>query len=434
MGDPRAFWNGEIVPDPDDWHAFKGEPYSYWVFLKEQDETTLETGVAYVLQKQREERLAALRSAYAAGNLDILKGEAQELLAPNEHDEADRLRLLRRLIEVEIATRKAIHEEQSANLPASPASLGDDQENPLLSAAAKAWLEEKRSLTLTGRRVEDCVAAVALFTEVIGDRPIASYTKGDVREFKTVLRALPPNRTKIRETRGFDARAAAKEAQRLHLEPMSIKTANNKYIATLYNLFEFSLGNYDRVDRNPFINATFPSRSTPREEWDPFSVEALRTFFNAPLYTGCKSAKEWLEPGPVVPRDSARFWLPLLLLYTGARVNEICKLRVIDVGEENGNPFLSIAWEEDDEASGIAGRVKNVSSERRVPIHPDLVAYGFLDFVGRARARGDERLFPKLKPNRHGKLYSTISQRFSDTFLPRLGIKMWPAPHHDTRI
>ena len=59
VGDPRAFWNGEIVPDPDDWHAFKGEPYSYWVFLKEQDETTLETGVAYVLQKQREERLAA---------------------------------------------------------------------------------------------------------------------------------------------------------------------------------------------------------------------------------------------------------------------------------------------------------------------------------------------------------------------------------------
>ena len=124
-----------------------------------------------------------------------------------------------------------------------------------------------------------------------------------------------------------------------------------------------------------------------------------------------------------MPRDSARFWLPVMLLYTGARVNEICKLRVADVGEEDGIPFLSIAWVEDDEASGIAGRVKNVSSERRVPIHPDLVAFGFLDFVSRARARGDERLFSELKPNRHGKVYSTISQRFSDTFLPRLNIK-----------
>ena len=44
--DPRAFWNGGIVPAPDDWHTFKGAPYSYWVFLKEQDETTLEVGVA----------------------------------------------------------------------------------------------------------------------------------------------------------------------------------------------------------------------------------------------------------------------------------------------------------------------------------------------------------------------------------------------------
>ena len=170
---------------------------------KEQDETTLEVGVAYVLQKQREERLAVLRSAYAAGNLEILANEVQVLLTPYEHGEADRLRLLRRLIEVEIATRKAIREEQSANLPAPPVDLGDDRENPLLSVAAEAWLVEKRSLTLTGRRLEDCEAAVALFVEVIGDKPIASYTKGDVREFKSVLRALPANRTKIKETRGL---------------------------------------------------------------------------------------------------------------------------------------------------------------------------------------------------------------------------------------
>ena len=423
QADPESFWRGEVVPAPNDWRTFKGEPYSYWAFLKEQDATTLEQGVAYVLQQERDERLADLRSAYAAGNVEIVAAEAKALLAPFEKAEANRLKLLRRLIEVEIATRDKVGREQSANAPTAPPDLGDDQENPPLSAAAKAWLEEKKSLTLTGRRVEDCEAAVALFLEVIRDKPVASYTKGDVREFKTVLRALPPNRTKIRETRGLDARAAAKEAQRLRLEPMSIKTANNKYIATLYNLFEFALGNYDRVDRNPFVNATFPSRSTPREEWDPFSFDALRTFFNAPLYTGCKSTKEWMEPGAVIPRDSARFWLPLLLLYTGARVNEICKLRVIDVAEAEGIPFLSIAWEEDDEASGIAGRVKNVSSERRVPIHPDLMAYGFLDFIARARARADERLFPELKPNRHGKLYSTISQRFSDTFLPRLGIK-----------
>jgi len=421
--DPVAFWRGDIVPAPADQMTFKGQPYSYWDYLAEDPETPLETGIAYVLHKQQEQRLASMRTAYAVGNVGILRAEAKALLSGYKHDASDELKLLRRLMEVEIATRAVIAEEQAANIPAPTSEVKDDGENPLLSNAVAAWLAEKKSLVLTGRRLEDCEAAVALFLEVIGDKPIASYTKGDVREFKSVLRALPANRTKIKETKGLDARAAAKEAERLGLGPISVKTANNKYLSTLYNLFEFAIGNYDRVDRNLFVNATFPSRSTPREEWDPFSVEALRTFFNAPLYTGCKSAKQWMEAGVIIPRDSARFWIPLLLLYTGARVNEICKLRVVDVGEEEGIPYLAIAWEEDDEGRGIAGRVKNVSSERRVPIHQDLISYGFLDFVARARARADERLFSELKPNRHGKLYSTISQRFSDTFLPRLGIK-----------
>ena len=319
QADPKAFWRGELVPEPDDWKTFGGQPYSYWAYLTEHEDTTLETGVAYVLQMERENRLATLRSAYAAGNVEILHAEARALLAPYDNDEADRLKLLRRLMDVEIATRKAITEEQSTNLPSPPAELGDDQENPLLSAAARAWLEEKKSVTVTGRRVEDCEAAVALFIEITGDKPVASYTKGDVREFKAVMRALPANRTKIRETRGLDARAAAKAAQKHGLEPMAVKTANNKYIATLYNLFEFALGNYDRIDRNPLVNAALPSRSSPREEWNPFTLDALRTFFNAPLYTGCKSARHWLEPGAVIPRDSARFWIPLLLLYSGAR-------------------------------------------------------------------------------------------------------------------
>lgn len=70
-----------------------------------------------------------------------------------------------------------------------------------------------------------------------------------------------------------------------------------------------------------------------------------------------------------------------------------------------------------------AGRVKNASSHRQLPIHDDLISFGLLEFVDRVRAAKHERLFQELKPNKYGKLYGTISQRFSDTFLPKLGIK-----------
>ena len=52
-----------------------------------------------------------------------------------------------------------------------------------------------------------------------------------------------------------------------------------------------------------------------------------------------------------------------------------------------------------------AGRsVKTESSLRAVPVHPELVRIGFLEFVGHVRANGGQaaRLFPKLTPGSKG--------------------------------
>lgn len=423
---PLAFWRGEVIPVPDH-HLVSHYGWSAWEALSEDEHASLDSGVAFLLNARRKIRLDALRQALRVGNVDVMASAADDLLSNYLHDAGQRLTLIKRLIEVEIGALALILDKEAVHFPGvfddNAGVDADDAENPLLSVVTKAWIDEKSSLDLTPRRIEDCQSAVALFIEVVGDKPIGNYSKGDVREFKDVLRKLPSNRSKRAETRGLGVRAAIKKAEKLGLETLAPKTANNKYLGALYNLFEYAIGNYDKVDRNPFQNATLPTTTTPREEWDPFSLEALRTFFNAPLYRGCKSAKFWLEPGPEVPRDSVRFWLPLVLLYTGARVNEICKLRTVDVSEEDGIPYFDIVWEEDDDESGIAGRVKNAASKRRVPIHDDLVSFGLLAFVQRVRDRGHERLFSELKPNRYGKLYGTISQRFSDTYLTRLGIK-----------
>ncbi len=47
-----------------------------------------------------------------------------------------------------------------------------------------------------------------------------------------------------------------------------------------------------------------------------------------------------------------------------------------------------------------AGSLKNVGSERTVPLHSALIAAGFLDFVGRQKAGP---LFPDLPPDKFGK-------------------------------
>ena len=378
----------------------------------------------FCLTAQRKHRLGVLEKALRAGRTDFVEEKGRALLSGFACDEAGRLKLLRRLMEAEIDVLAGFLKDELPNFPAlqTEAPLFGDVENPLLSEAAVPWLSQKQSMSSDQRHVEDCTAAVSLLKEIAGDKPLAAYTKGDVRSLKDILRALPANRNKLKQTRGLGVLDAVKVAQSVGLPPMSVTNAN-KYLGNLYNLFEFALGSYDGLNRNVFQNASIPARSTPRDEWDPFAEDALQKFFDAPLYRGCKSAKQWFVPGNEVPRDSARFWLPLLLLYSGARVNEVCKLATKDVGCADGIHYLNIEWAADDDRERVAGRVKNASSVRKVPLHDNLIAFGFLQFVERRKLAGDERLFAELKPDKYGKLYGDISKRFSDTFLPKLGIK-----------
>ena len=69
------------------------------------------------------------------------------------------------------------------------------------------------------------------------------------------------------------------------------------------------------------------------------------------------------------------YWIPLVLLHTGARPAEICQLRVSDVMTQDNIACLNITDE------GEAQSIKNGNSRRLVPIHSRLIALGFLHYV-----------------------------------------------------
>ncbi|UHC19412.1 site-specific integrase [Methylobacterium currus] len=90
--------------------------------------------------------------------------------------------------------------------------------------------------------------------------------------------------------------------------------------------------------------------------------------------------------------DPVKRWVPLVCAYSGARLSEVCQLRVQDISEVDGIPVMHFDAE--------AGSLKNVGSERTVPLHSALVTAGFLDFVRRQKAGP---LFPDLPPDKFGK-------------------------------
>ena len=112
-------------------------------------------------------------------------------------------------------------------------------------------------------------------------------------------------------------------------------------------------------------------------------------------------------------RESAPYlrWLPLLCAMTGARLSELCQLRVQDVQQEGEVRFLHLTWD--------AGNLKNQSSERRVPLHSALIARGFLTFV---KERRDGPLFQELPPDRFGNRGGNATKRIGAWVKSRVGL------------
>ena len=76
-----------------------------------------------------------------------------------------------------------------------------------------------------------------------------------------------------------------------------------------------------------------------------------------------------------------RFFIPLILLHTGARVGEVAQLGVNDVKKEDGVWCFDV--HPSDETS-----VKTKSSIRLVPIHSYLIKAGFIKYCEEIRKEG----------------------------------------------
>ncbi|WP_143128632.1 site-specific integrase [Rhodobacter sp. JA431] len=338
-------------------------------------------------------------------------------------------RLIRALQEAHREATDAIkRRNQGDTVPTPPNPSEGASASPggrLLSEAANAWADEKSRSAWSPKVRDDYLGWMQMFIEVAGDRPITDYQKKDARAFKEVLLKLPANSQKKAETRGLPIAQAAEKAAQLGLEPMSISTLN-KALNRVGAFWNWAEGHFDEVQANLFKGLSVRNNVAARDQRAPFSQEELAKLYASPLFTGCRSERFASERGSVIPHNSERFWLPLMGLLTGARMNELCQLRVDDVKEQNGIPFLFITNEGDEQ------RVKTTNGKRRVPLHKHLLDLGFLDMVHARKAEGSARVFPALKLSKQG-YYSETFSKFFSRYLENIGIKSDKTSFHSLR-
>ena len=247
------------------------------------------------------------------------------------------------------------------------------------------------------------------------DRQLKSIDRSACRELLEVLRWLPSNPTK--RFPSLNAVQAAKMAKKRGLKSTLSPGSINGYMAKLRALMTFAV-NEGWIKRNPATGLSVIDPVRDRDKRLPFTPAQLQSIFNAPIYRGCVD-DEWhyATPGPHRPRR-ARFWIPLLALFTGMRLNEICQLDVSDVQNIEGVDCFYITG--NSTSNGGQKRLKTASSERLIPIHPTLLAIGFMEHVAQRRAGNGDKLFQELSLSKSGYYSDSFSKWFS-RFLAKAG-------------
>jgi integrase len=204
------------------------------------------------------------------------------------------------------------------------------------------------------------VSKLTLFAETLNDKPIDTVTRDDIRDWRDALVDLE----------------LAPNTIRLHFKVMAA-------------LFSWAKEERKATIDNPVRKLAPKGEEGTREAFQP---EDLAKLFASPLYTGHWRPDRRERSGTCLVKDS-KYWLPLIALHSGMRVEEIAKLRTGDVREIEGVWCFDVY------------QTKTEAGDRHVPVHPTLVELGLLDYVTAQRA---DRLWPEMQAGSEGK----YSQRF----------------------
>ena len=226
--------------------------------------------------------------------------------------------------------------------------------------------------------------------------PFSLVTAKQVKDFDSLLDHIPlsfgkaPNdhslTLQLTDVAERTAIRVAKAEISLDDVGLSIPTSNKhfRYLQRLRNEVEKLCSELPIVSYAKYCQ---PDLKKDRDARVEYSVEQGRAIFSLPPWTGCFAIEERLEKGAAIIHD-ALFWVLLLVWYTGARREEICALRLINVRSEHGIDYLLIS----------DGKTENAL--RHIPIATELKRLGFLSFVTAMRQAGEHLLFPEIQPGR----------------------------------
>jgi integrase len=371
--------------------------------------------------------LPAAKQALAQGKIDFIRYELNELLRlfriNLDPDCADYRKAAMALMRSWVRALQDVSARQRGEPIESP-PMPDTEKTALTSgrnlrAAYDGWVkmqDRPRSTLLEFSR------GIARFIELHGDLDVARINRGHVRAFREAAQSVPKHRAGKLRTMTLPELA---EWSRHHPDAASISSATvNKWLTCLQAVLNWARDNGAIPDdiawADPVSKMRLPEAKPSRQPWEP---DELSSLFRSPVFTK--------QLRPAGGKGEAAFWLPLLALYSGARLSELAPLAVDDIKVDtaSGVPFMTVI-----EDATIGRSVKTDTSVRAVPLHSELLRIGFMDFVEHARANGGSsgRLFAEIDRGPKG-TFGEVWSKWFGRYKRSLGIDNENSVFHSFR-
>jgi integrase len=238
----------------------------------------------------------------------------------------------------------------------------------LWSELIEDWAKERQ---LDEREKYNATNKVAKLTALIGHDDVMRLTEAELLKFKDHLLASD-------------------------LAPKTIKS----YLDAVKVLLNFAVKYKRRLAVSPALHVRYKP---------PKAIKKTRIGYDE------DDARKILLAARKEKRPHMR-WMPWLLAYTGARLDEVAGAMVVDVQAVDNFHVLAIAPDNREKGS----RTKNIQSIRRVPLHPALIEEGFLDYVAGLKRKGP--LFPEVPKDKWGLRAGAASKNLGYWLRHKIGI------------
>ena len=227
----------------------------------------------------------------------------------------------------------------------------------------------------------DFETQIKRFCDLVGDLPVDQITSDNITYFRDEVEKLPVRMT--HRQREMDTRTLILSLEgRDDIARLKPKTVKDKSLAAISAVLGFGVKERILMENvAQRISVRKPKEHEKGKKGLFFSSDQLQMVLNSPVFS------EGFRP--LGGAADAAFWVPMISLFTGARLTEVCGLEIADIGREMEIDYFFIRH-------NATRRLKSDSSIRKIPIHSRLLEWGFLNYTESQRQAGQNRIFQRI--------------------------------------